>query len=69
MPPAVKTCVTQSVFAVFFERCTPFAAADVDLDAGVRHPLELRDEPLRAAFEAWILEHAEHAVVEGHALH
>src|SRR5262245_25167268 len=30
--------------AVAFERDAPFAAADIDLDARVRHPLELLDK-------------------------
>ena len=51
-------------FAVFFEGRAAFAAADVDFDAVVGHPLELRDEARGAAFEPRVFEHAEHAVVE-----
>ena len=64
VPPAVKTCVTQSGLAVLFEGRAAFAAADVDLDAGVGHPLELRHESPRAFFEPRVFEHAEHAVVK-----
>ena len=55
-----------ALVAVFFQRLASFAAADIDFDAGIFHPLELRDETPRSLFEAWIFEHAEYAVVEGH---
>ena len=51
--------------AVLFEGRAAFAAADIDLDAGVLHPLELGDEGLGAGFEARVFEHAEDAVVKG----
>ena len=64
MPPAVKTVCHPVGLAVLLQGRAPFAAADVHLDAGVLHPLELRHEGLGAGFETRVFEHAEHAVVE-----
>ena len=61
-----KTVGDPVFLAVLLQGRAALAAADVDLDPGIGHPLQLGDELPRAVLESRVFEHAEHAVVKNH---
>ena len=55
--PVVLTGSTVIALSLALASRATFAAADVDLDAGLRHPRQLRHEVLRPRFELRVFEH------------